>query len=178
MPQAQIPHSPVPYLIAAALVGLVLIWRLRRMSQARPLRRELLWVTPLLFIALGALVILPQPPAGAAWAYLAASFIAGGAFGWWRGKLMHIWIDPQTRALTVRASPAGLIFIVAVIAVRFALRGVALGQASSLHLSINLITDVFMAFAVGLMVVQRVEMFLRASRLVGEARAPGAAVAR
>jgi hypothetical protein len=68
-----------------------------------------------------------------------------------------------------------MIFIVAILAIRFALRGLAMTQASSLHLSIAMITGAFMAFAVGLFGVQRVEMFLRASRLLSEARAARAA---
>ena len=174
MPQAQV-HSAVPYLVAGLLVVVVLAWRLRRMSQSQPLRLELLWVTPAIFIALGLVVVYQQPPQGIAWAYVAVSLVVGAAFGWWRGKLMHITVDAETHALNTRASPAGMIFIVAILAVRFALRGVALGQASSLHLSVAVITDVFMAFAVGLMGVQRVEMFLRARRLLTEARAAGAA---
>jgi hypothetical protein len=176
MPQGQ-SHSLVPTLIIAVLVIGLFAWRLRRMSQTQRLRLELLWVTPVIFIALGALVVLQQPPQGIAWAYVAASLVIGGGFGWWRGKLMTIAIDAQTHALNVRASPAGVIFIVAIIAVRYALRGVAMGEASSLHLSVGVITDVFMGFAVGLMVVQRVEMFLRARRLLGEARAARAAAA-
>jgi len=170
-------HSAVPYLIAGLIVVGVLAWRLRRMSQTHRLRLELLWVIPVIFIALGLLVVLQQPLQGIAWAYVAVSLVVGAGFGWWRGKLMRIAIDPETHVLNVRASPAGMIFIVAIIAARFALRGVALGQASSLHLSIGVITDVFMAFAVGLMVVQRVEMFLRARRLLSEARAGRAAAA-
>ncbi len=175
MPQGQMPHSPLPYVVAALLVVVVLAWRLRRMSQTHPLRIELLWVTPALFIALGCATILPQPPDGIGWAYVAAGAVVGGGFGWWRGKLMRITVDPATHALTTRASPAGMIFIVAIILGRFALRGMALGQASSLHLSINLIADLFMSFAVGLMVIQRVEMVLRARRLLGVARAAPAA---
>ena len=170
MPQGQL-HSYIPYLIGGVIFVLIMAWRLRSMSQTRPLRLELLWVTPAVFVALTALTLAPQPPQGIEWAYLGVALAIGGAFGWWRGKLMRITIDPETHALNVRASPAGMIFIVAIIAVRFALRGVAMDQASSLHLSVGVITGAFMAFAVGLFGVQRLEMFLRASRMLGDARA-------
>ncbi len=85
--------------------------------------------------------------------------------------MMHISVDPETHALNTKASPAAMIFIVAIIAIRFALRGVAMGEASTLHLTVGVITGAFMAFAVGLFGVQRLEMALRATRLLGEARA-------
>ena len=175
MPQGQI-HSFVPYLVAGVLVIVMMAWRLRRMSQTRPLRLELLWVTPLLFLILGALTVMQQPPQGVDWAYIAAAFVLGGGFGWWRGKLMNITVDPQTHSLNTKASPAGMILIVAIVLIRFALRGVLASQASTLHLSVVMITDLFMAFIVGLMVIQRVEMFMRASRLLSHARTSSAAV--
>ena len=176
MPQGQL-HSVIPYLIAGAFFVVLMAWRLRRMSQTRPLKLELLWVTPALLLAIAVLTILPQPPQGAIeWAWLAVGFALGGAFGWWRGTLMHISVDPETHALNTKASAAGMIFIVAIIAIRIALRGVAMAQASSLHLSVGVITGAFMTFAVGLFTVQRVEMFLRASRMLTEARAARAAV--
>ena len=170
MPQGQL-HSAIPYLIAGVVFVVLMGWRLRRMSQTRPLRLELLWVTPALIIVLAVLSIIPQPPQGLDWAYLGVALVIGGALGWWRGKLMHIIVDPETHALNTKASPAAMIFIVAIIAIRFALRGLAMGQASTLHLSLAVITGVFMAFAVGLFGMTRVEMFLRASRLLAEARA-------
>ena len=166
----------IPYIIGGVIFVLIMGWRLRSMSQTRPLRLELLWVTPAIFIVLTALTLAPQPPQGIAWVYLGVALAVGGAFGWWRGKLMRISVDPETHALNVRASPAAVLFFVAIIAVRLALRGVALGQASSLHLSVGVITGVFMAFAVGLFGVQRLEMFLRASRMLADARAARASV--
>ncbi len=175
MPQGQV-HSYIPYLIAGLLVIAMLAWRLRRMSQTRPLRLELMWVTPLIFLALGVLTVLQQPPQGVDWVYIAAALLIGGGFGWWRGKLMHITVDPESHSLETKASPAGMILIVAILVIRFALRGVAMGPGSGLHLSLVMVTDVSMAFIVGLMVVQRIEMFLRATRLLVQARTAKAAV--
>jgi hypothetical protein len=170
MPQGHL-HSAVPLLVTALVVVVVLALRMRRMGRARPLKLELLWVTPAILIAMGVLVVFAQPPQGIAALYVAIALAVGGAFGWWRGKLMHISVDPESHALSVRTSAAGMVFLVALIAVRFGLRGAAVSEASALHLSIVLISEVFMAFAVGLMVVQRVEMYLRASRLFNAARA-------
>jgi len=170
MQQGQV-HSFVPYLVGILLVVVLMAWRLRRMSQMRPLRLEWLWVTPAILTAITVLSLVPQPPQGAGWAWLGGGLVLGGALGWWRGKMMHISVDPETHALNTRASPAAMIFILALFAIRFALRGVAMGQASTLHLTVSVITGAFMTFAIGLFGVQRLEMALRATRLLNEARA-------
>jgi hypothetical protein len=174
MPQGQI-HSIIPILVAVVVAVPILAWRLRRLSQTRPLRLELLWVTPAIFVVLTVLSLLPQPPQGVDWIYLAVGFVIGGVLGWWRGKLMRINVDPQTHALNVKGSPAAIVFFVAIIALRYALRGMAVSQASTLHLSTAVITGAFLTFAIGLFGVQRVEMFLRGRRLLAETRATKAA---
>ena len=168
-------HSVVPYIIGGLLFVVLMAWRLRRMSQLRPLKVEWLWVTPAILIALTVVSLIPQPPQGVGWAWLAVGLVLGGALGWWRGKMMHISVDPETHALNTKASPAAMIFILAIIVIRIALRGVAMGEASTLHLSVAVITGAFMTFAVGLFGVQRLEMALRATRLLAEARAAKAA---
>ncbi len=174
MQQGQV-HTVIPYIVGGLLFVVLMAWRLRRMSQLRPLKVEWLWVTPALLAALTVVSLIPQPPQGADWAWLAAGLVLGGALGWWRGKMMHISVDPETHALNTKASPAAMIFILAIVVVRMALRGMAMGEASTLHLSVAVITGAFMTFAVGLFGVQRLEMALRATRLLGEARAAKAA---
>ncbi len=174
MQQGQV-HTVIPYIVGGLLFVVLMAWRLRRMSQLRPLKVEWLWVTPAILAALTVVSLIPQPPQGADWAWLAAGLVLGGALGWWRGKMMHISVDPETHALNTKASPAAMIFILAIVVVRMALRGMAMGEASTLHLSVAVITGAFMTFAVGLFGVQRLEMALRATRLLGEARAAKAA---
>ncbi len=174
MQQGQV-HTVIPYIVGGLLFVVLMGWRLRRMSQLRPLKVEWLWVTPAILAALTVVSLIPQPPQGADWAWLAAGLVLGGALGWWRGKMMHISVDPETHALNTKASPAAMIFILAIVVIRMALRGMAMGEASTLHLSVAVITGAFMTFAVGLFGVQRLEMALRATRLLGEARAAKAA---
>lgn len=170
MPQEQL-RTVLPYLVGVLLLVVMMAWRLRRMSQLRPLKIEWMWVTPAILAALTVVTLIPQPPQGLDYAWLAAGLVLGGVLGWWRGKMMHISVDPETHALNTKASPGAMIFIVAIIGVRLALRGVAMGEASTLHLSVAVITGAFMTFAVGLFGVQRLEMALRANRLLSEARA-------
>ena len=163
-------RTVVPYVVGGLLFIVLMAWRLRRMSQTRPLKIEWLWVTPALLTVLTVLSLIPQPPQGLGWAWLAGGLVIGGALGWYRGKMMHISVDPETHALNTKASPAAMIFIVALIAIRMALRGVAMTEASTLHLSVAVITGAFMTFAIGLFGVQRLEMAIRATRLLKEAR--------
>ena len=169
-------HSIAPYIVGGLLFVVLMAWRLRRMTQTRPLKVEWLWVTPALLTALTVLSLIPQPPQGMAWAWLAGALVLGGALGWWRGKMMHISVDPETHALNTKASPTAMIFIVALIVIRMVLRGVAMGEASTLHLSVAVITGAFMTFAIGLFGLQRLEMAIRATRLLAEARQARASV--
>ena len=161
------PYAP---LMGIVVGGLVLIFRMRRLTQSRPLKLEWLWVTPALLLALTVVTIIPSPPVGLAWLWLAGALVVGGGLGWYRGKMMHITVDPQTHALSSKASAAALIFIVVLVVIRYGLRVVAQGEMHAWKLSAFLITDIFMAFAVGVFGVQRLEMWLRARRLLAEAR--------
>ena len=60
--------------------------------------------------------------------------------------------------------------VLGIVALRFALRGVAVQSAGALHVSIAEITDAFLLLAVGLVCAQRLEMALRATRLIAAAR--------
>jgi len=162
-------------LIGVVLIAAVLLFRMRRLAQSRPLKLEWLWVTPTLLLVLTAVVMVQSPPVGLAWLWLAGAFVLGGGLGWYRGKMMHITVDPETHALSSKASAAALIFIVVLVVIRYGLRVVAEGEMRAWRLSAFLITDIFMAFAVGVFGVQRLEMWLRARRLLAEARAAKAA---
>ena len=165
-------------LIAAAFVG-ARLWRsgIGRSGGggARRLRLERLWIAPAL-LTLGAAVLLATlPPHGLVeWLGLAAVTLAGGGLGWWRGTLIPVEIDRETHALNTRTSRAAILFLGGVFVLRYAVRALLSSQAGGLHLATALITDGFVLFAAGLYGVSRVEMFLRARRLLREARAAGA----
>jgi hypothetical protein len=111
------------------------------------------------------------------WLWMGVALALGGALGWYRGKMMHITVDPETHVVNARASAAAMYFIVLVLLARLGLRYVALGEAQAWHVKATLITGLFLVFAVGLLGVQRLEMFLRARRLLVEARAASASSA-
>lgn len=160
------------YVIPVVVIAVVLALRFRRMSRERRLRLGALWVVPVLYGAVAALMFWQTPPHGLQWAWVALGFAIGAGLGWQRGRLMEIRVDPETGTLNQKGSPAAMIFIVALIAVRQVLRIAMTGAgAQAWHVSAALVTDLFVAFALGLFALQRLEMFLRARRLLAEAQA-------
>jgi hypothetical protein len=63
-----------------------------------------------------------------------------------------------------------MLFILALIALRFAIRAGAAYEAGLGAVDLPLITDCLVAMALGLLTITRLEMYLRGSRLLNEAR--------
>jgi len=162
----------ISYIIAGAIVVLILTLRLRRMGQARPLKLERLWVLPAIYAVFCAVLFFQSPPEAAGWLWCLGALVLGGAIGWYRGKTIAIAIDPATDTLNQKASPAGIIFLVVLVLVRLALRSVIADEAKALHIGAATLVDAFLALALGLIAMQRLEMFLRARRLLEAAKAP------
>ncbi len=157
------------YGITAAVIAVVMALRFRNIGKMRRLRLETLWIIPAIYVALTALTFAAMPPAPAIWPYIAIALVVGAAVGWQRGKMMHIEVDSETHTLNQRTSPAALLFIIAIVLVR---NGAGmLARQGGLHINVVTITDIAMVFALGMFATQRVEMFLRARRLLAEARA-------
>lgn len=165
----------ISYAISGVVIALVLFFRARRLTQERRLKLEYMWIMPAVMLLATIALFLQFPPHGMDWLWLAAVFAVGAAIGWWRGKLVPIAIDPETHLLNTKPSPAALLFLVGLFVVRFGLRAYLESNASSLHISIGLLTDGFVVLAVGLFSVSRLEMALRAWNLLKAARAARAA---
>jgi membrane protein CcdC involved in cytochrome C biogenesis len=157
----------ISYAITIGIVVIVMALRFRSMGKIRPLKLDSLWVVPSMYVVVAALMFIGLPPTG--WVAIASAvgLLIGAAVGWQRGKMMHIHVDPETHALNQKASPAAMFFLVALIVVRAGARTV-LGQTGGV--SPAMLTDPLIMFAVGMFSVQRVEMYLRAKRLLEEVR--------
>jgi hypothetical protein len=165
------PHPLIGYIVMAVVLAVVLIFRVRRVGQVRPLRAGQLWIVPGIYLVLAILAFVTTPPDAAGWGLCALFLVIGAALGWQRGRLMRIDVDPETHAISTVQSPAALFFIVILIAIRSGLRSAAQnGQIGFLHMSPATLTDILVAFALGLLSMQQLEMFLRARRLLAEAR--------
>jgi hypothetical protein len=165
-------QSPwLSYVLPAFVVALALALRWRRIARERPLKVERLWIVPLLYCGLAGFTFWRFPPQGLVWLWCALGLGAGAAIGWWRGKMMRIAVDPDTHALSQKGSPAAMLLILGLIVVRSAARNADALGIPGIHVDVMSMTDVLIAFALGLLTAQRLEMFLRARRLLGEARA-------
>lgn len=159
------------YAIPGMVILVVLFFRLRSVGKARRLRLERLWILPAFYAAIVGFVFWSVPPHGAIWLWCALALGIGGGLGWWRGKLMRVAVDPETHELSQTVSPAALIFIVALIVVRIGSRAMAVQMAGPGPSGLMAATDILMAFALGFITFQRVEIFIRARRMLAEARA-------
>jgi hypothetical protein len=157
------PGQGLTGLIPYAVIALVLVIRLRRVGKSRPLRLWALWLLPVLYtvFAIGLLVTLP--PHGVGWLWCALALAAGSAIGWQRGRMMRIVVDPATGTLQQSQSLAGVLFLVALVAARSFLRQETMTDAA--HVT-ALATGVLVSFALGVIAVQRLEMAIRARRLL------------
>ncbi|GAA3701855.1 hypothetical protein GCM10022268_09610 [Sphingomonas cynarae] len=160
-------NSVVTYAITVIVIGIVMAFRWRRMSRPVPLRIGRLWIVPAVYALVVTAMYVRFPPTGWNWVWCLIALMIGAALGWQRGRTMRIAIDPATHAISQTSSPAALLFVVAIILLR---QGAQAGSGW-LHLDVMAVTDMAMAMALGLFAAQRLEMCLRARRLLLAARA-------
>ena len=163
------PERFIPLIIIAAVAVMILL----RNRQPRTLRPGQMWIMPTIVGALllfGLWGVRQAPtadlsPYGAVdWAMIAGGALLGLAFGWWRGKMILIEKLPDG-VLKAQASPIGLIFILILIAGRSAARPYIEAHAGTWHMNVTAIEQAFMVMALGLIVLQRVEIYMRARRI-------------
>jgi hypothetical protein len=153
----------LPFAIIAIVVGL----RLRSMSKERPLKVETLWVIPVVYLALVAWMLFALPPTAIGWGLLAVGLVIGAALGWHRGKLIRIDRNAETGELRQKASPLAMILLLALIALKLGARAI-FGETAAGHPASGamLLTDAFIGFALGLLSATRLELYLRAKRIL------------
>jgi hypothetical protein len=163
------PNAPAwVALIPLVVIALVIL----RNSRARRLRIEGLWISPVIILALVATTLSQQGmPTPLMLGLDIAALVIGAVLGWWRARFTHITVDPATHELTSRASPVGMLVILGIFALRYAVRMYATESANSLGVSANAIADAALVISVGLVCAQRLEIALRATRLLNDARA-------
>jgi hypothetical protein len=154
-------------LLPFMVIGAVMLVRLRSMGRERPLKVATLWVVPAIYVVLVGASLVGMPPTALGWALLVAGVVAGGLLGWHRGKLIRIERNAETGALSQQASPLAMLLLVAIIALKFGAREIfgesAAGQRGSQAM---LLTDTFIGFALGLLSATRLELYLRARRIL------------
>ena len=153
-------------------IGIALAVLLMRNRRPRRLRLEAMWIRPLIFIALIAATFatVPPPMDAPTILILVVAFGVGVAAGWLRGSLMRIDVHPETHDISAQASPVGMLFILAILGLRMYLRTAAMTTPIP-GLPATAVADALILLAGAMIITQSVEMWLRARRLLGEARA-------
>ncbi len=149
-------------LIPLVIVAVVLALRWRRLKRVQPLKLERLWILPVIFIVIATATFVAAPPVGIGWLWCVLALGAGGALGWQRGRTMRIAVDPDTGTLNQTGSPAALLFLVVLIGMRGGLRY----EAGTHGFNPLLVSGILLSMALGLIVMTRVEMYLRGKRLL------------
>lgn len=161
------PHGILQYAIPIAIFIVVFGLRARRMTRLRPLKIDQLWVVPAIYALVVGYIFYRSPPTLAGWGMAIVGLLIGAGLGWQRGKTMEIHLDPETHALQQRASLWAMAFIVVLIAIK----SVAQVEGAAFHFNVGLLVDVLAAVSLGMFAVQRIEMYLRATRMLAAARA-------
>ena len=158
----------IPLIVIAVVLPLVLL----RNRRPRTLRPRWMWVVPAIVVVMigfglwATLFFDPThtPFRAVDFAILATGLALGVLAGWQRGRMVVIHKDPDG-VLKAQASPLGLILIVVLLVGRQGLRAVLEPHAAEWGLNVLAVQDAFMLLAVGLVVAQRIEMYIRARRI-------------
>lgn len=154
-------------LLPFAVIAVVLALRLRSMGRERPLKLDTLWVIPAIYVLVASSMLMTLTPPPLGWGLMLAGLAVGAALGWHRGKLIRIERNRKTGELRQKASPVAMLLLVAIIILKLGARAI-FGETAAEHPSSSavLLTDAFLGFALGLLSATRLEIYLRARRLL------------
>jgi len=163
----QQPGNWLTTLIPFVIIAVVLALRMKSMSKERPLKIDTLWVVPVIYLALVGFMLFSLPPPPLGWGLMGAGLAIGAAIGWHRGKLINIQRDAQTGELRQKASPIAMLLIVGLVVLKMGARSI-FGDSAVAHPTSGamLLTDAFLGFALGLLSATRLELYLRAQRMI------------
>lgn len=156
-------------LLPILVVAVVMALRLRSMSRVRPLDPGRMWVMPLALVGLAAVTLWAHPPRPAGMAIGFGALVVGCLLGWQRGRFIQITHDSASGRLMQKASPAALMLLVGIVALRFAVRSyfnVSPDVNGRMNEQALIATDALLLFAVGLIAMTRVELAIRARRIL------------
>lgn len=149
------------------VIALVFALRFRSMSKDRPLKVGTLWVVPAIYLLVVASMFIALPPPPLGWVLIALGIIGGALLGWHRGKLIRIERDAASGQLRQRASPLAMLLLMAIVLLKLGAREI-FGDTAAAHPGSGalLLTDAFVGFALGLLSATRLELYLRARRIL------------
>jgi hypothetical protein len=172
MPQLQ-PQQIVPLISIALVAGIVIF----RNMKPRQLRLELLWIRPVVIMVVAAafLLLMPFPHQSYAIPALIGAALVGAGIGYLRGRMVRVIVDPETHTAMSQASPLGVALILVIIGARYVLNSSMGGQSGHPNAQAMLLTDALLLFGAGIVGVTGLEVWMRASRMIGRSKAAKAA---
>jgi hypothetical protein len=158
MPQ----QSYIFYLVMA----LALVLLIRRNLRHQRIRAGTLWILPVYLVAIAALSIAQKPPHDVVGIVaVALAGVAGAVAGWYRGKLTHITLDPETGELMGKGSIIGLILILALYVARYAIVSWAQSHPDHSGTAVT-VADAALVFGFATLIVSRLEIWVRCRKLL------------
>jgi uncharacterized membrane protein YfcA len=156
----------LPFVIITAVVA----FRFRSMSKERPLKLGTLWIVPAVYLVIAGSLLFELPPPPVGWGVFALGLAIGLLVGWHRGKLIRIERNPETGELRQRASPLAMLLLVALVVLKLGARTI-FGESAATQPGSGamLLTDAFIGFALGMLSATRLELYLRAKRILSAA---------
>jgi len=162
------PNKLLPLLLPVLILALIV----RRGLRERRLNADRLWVMPVLLLVVAGSSLYATPPTDPiGYAAVGVAALLGAAIGWWRGRLTNITVNPDTHELTSRTSPVGVLVIAGIYLLRYGVRYLMDNNPGAVPVHAAFVTDALMVLAIAMLAVQRLEMWLRAERLLKAARA-------
>lgn len=140
------------------VLGLVIALRLGRGTNEKPIAR--LWFAPLAYAVMIALMLWIHPPPALGWLLFAGGLGLGMVLGNWRGRLFELRLDQESGRLLKRRTPAAILLLGGIVALRFLAAGVLAPGA------LMLFTDALLGLIFGLLVATRIEIRRRGRRLL------------
>ena len=161
-----------PYVFPIIAVAL-LIWRAGR---TRKVRVGIMWIYPVVFVALAgvALFLAPAPGIAVIAGYGTVALI-GGVFGYLRVRHTTLSIDPQTGDISSQSTALGAAILIALFAIRFGVRQMLPQGAGHHGVAVMEATNALLIFTAAMFATQCVFLLRRLKPLRAahaEARAP------
>ncbi len=154
------------------IIAVVFALRFRSLNKPRPFNLRRLWISPAIMLALVLVVLVSFPPTGLGWLAVLAGLAIGAVAGIKRGQLMQLERDPVTGKLLIRQSPAALLFVIAIFAVRRLIafetgtdNAATVGPGGQIPPQALLVTDGLIAFAFAMVLLLRWTLWQRAQAI-------------
>lgn len=152
--------------VGAVALFAVLAFRLQSMTRQSAFNPNRAMIYPVILVVFAGLFIWRTQPQGVEWAWLAVASALGAGLGWLRASTVRMSVDPTTNTLMAQAGATAILFLVGLLAIRYALRLVLTEEAGALGLRLVMADVIFAAMGASLFAARSVEMVLRGRKLL------------